>query len=173
MRKTVLILGLALGFIMFIQAFIVYGLFSAAGDENNASAAAAGLLVVILWVLACAFVIPLPLVSTFAFVLAGLLAVLVGGQSDYTDMWFWGSVGLFLALLSFFGWHGKVKDRREKARETAAQAERDARYEALLTNKESQNAGVPCHSCGNMNPAGTRYCGNCGSALLANQSGTA
>lgn len=163
MRIAVLILGLLLGLLMFIQTVLVGTLSSAAGNEANTQAGAVGFFVAILWLVACAFVLPFPLVSVIGFAVAALFSFGAAATSDYRDMYVWGTVGLILMLLSFVGWRGKVKDRKAKAAERTTQVERDARYEALLMAQQSQDTSCP--ACGQLNPVGVRFCGNCGTKL--------
>src|SRR5690242_12484535 len=130
MRITVLILGLLLGLVMFLQTVVVYALGSAAHDTNHAQAAAIGIVMALLWLVACAFVLPLPLVSVVAFALAAVFGF--AASKNFPDLAIWGGASLVLMALSFFGWRGKVKNRRRARAKEAAEAERDARYEALL-----------------------------------------
>lgn len=184
MRITVLILGLLLGAIMFIQTVLVAGLSSAGGDKATSDAGSIGGVVALLWLIACAFVIPFPLVSVVSFALSALFAFGAAATSDYRDMYIWGSVAVVLMILSFFGWLGKRKERRAKRAELATQTARDARYETLLTAHQQVSAGAasasnvlapgtPCHACGALNPVGTRFCGSCGANLAANQPSSA
>ena len=70
MRLAVLIIGLLLGLLMFLQTFIVYGLSDVVNDETNNEAAAIGVLMALLWLVACALVIAFPMVSVILFGLA-------------------------------------------------------------------------------------------------------
>lgn len=178
MRLAVLIIGLLLGLLMFIQTVLVGALSSAGGSDANAQAAASGFLAAILWLIACAFVIPFPLVSVVAFAIAALFSFGAAARSDYEDQYIWGIVALILMSLSFLGWMGKRRERRTAKAEKLAQADRDARYEQLLVRQQTQSReqavpGVVCHACGTVSPTGTRFCGNCGANLAANQPGTA
>lgn len=126
MRIAVLILGLLLGLLMFFQTFLVYALSGATDDPRSGEAGAIGILMAVIWLLACALVIPLPFISMLLFIAAGALGFSMSG--DFADLGVWGGVSLFLAILSFFGWIGKRKaDRRERRRdewmqETASQS---------------------------------------------------
>ena len=51
----------------------------------------------------------------------------------------WGVVSLVLAVLSFFGWRGMRKARREQKAERQCQLDRDARLEALLHQQGGQD----------------------------------
>ncbi len=116
MRIAVMIIGLLLGALMFVQTFLVTALSNAANDEASSQAGAVGLLMALLWLVACAVVIPLPRVAMGIFVVAGLLGFAASG--GFPDLAFWGGVSLFLAVLSFFGWRGKRRaDLKERLRD--------------------------------------------------------
>ena len=55
MRVAVLIIGLLLGLLMFLQSVLVYGL-SDATNADDTDAMAVGVMVALLWLIACAFV---------------------------------------------------------------------------------------------------------------------
>lgn len=133
MRVTVLILSLLLGAVMFVQTFLVYGLSSAVDDQSSSQSGAVGLLMSLLWLVAAAFVIPLPIVSVIAFVIAGLFGFAASG--DFSDLAMWGGISLVLALLSLFGWRGKRKGDLEARREKIRQLERDERLEEMLRGR--------------------------------------
>jgi hypothetical protein len=114
-RIAVLILGLILGAIMFLQTSLVAGLSGVAGDEATNTAGGGGIIMALLWLIGCALVIPIPLVSVAAFVLAGIIGFAF--SADFPDLAAWGGVSLVLAVLSFIGWWGKRRgERREAAR---------------------------------------------------------
>ena len=136
MRITVLILGLLLGLLMFIQTMLVYGLSSAGNDEASAQAGAVGVLMALLWLVACAFVLPFPLVSVIAFVLAGLFGFAASGE--FADLGYWGGASLVLAVLAFLGWRGKRKQDREARAEKARQADRDRMLEQMMTQRATE-----------------------------------
>lgn len=166
MRVAVLILGLIAGLLMFLQTLIVYAGSSVAEQENMQGAAVVGVLMALFWLIACAFVIPLPIVSVVLFTLAGLLGFMASG--DFPDLGWWGGISLVLAVLSLLGWMGKRKERRLFKVEREQQEARDARLEALLQQQaQTTTASTVCPSCSRANPAGTRFCGNCGTALVA------
>jgi hypothetical protein len=133
MRITVLILTLILGAIMSAQTFLVYGLSSAVNDQGTSESGAVGLMMALLWLVAAAFVIPRPIVSVIAFVIAGLFGFAASG--DFPDLAVWGGISLALALLSFFGWRGKRKDDLEARREKARQLERDQLMEEMMRER--------------------------------------
>lgn len=169
MRVTVLIIGLVLGVIMFLQTFLVNVLGQAGQDEASEQSGAVGLGMAFLWLIACGFVIPLPMVSVILFVLAGLLGFAASG--DFPDLAIWGGVSLALAALSLLGWRGKRKERRVFNLEKRRNEERDGRMEQLLQQRAESTQGgghIACPSCQGANPPGTRFCGICGTALLVN-----
>ncbi len=119
---------------------------------------------------------PFPLFSAIVFMLAGVIAIPMGATSEYKDLIIWGSVSLALAVMAFFGWRGKRRDKREQVAERQRTMERDERLEALLTQQRStpavsQSPSIPpwkqlqCPQCGKRWPDGTRFCGDCGSTL--------
>jgi zinc-ribbon domain len=146
----------------------------------------------LMWLVACALVIPIPLVSTIVFGLAGLIGFGAGASSKFTDLTIWGVASLILAAFSFFGWIGKRKTaRREReAREQmaahAAQLQL-ATHAALLAAQTSAAGAAPpqpsptelpsgserCVACGAQNPPGSRFCAACGSAIMPTAGGFA
>ncbi len=116
MRIAVLIIGLLLGAILFIQSFLGNALSSATDQEGMQESTSVGLLVALMWLVACALVIAAPRIAMFIFIAAGLLAFAASG--DFPDLAYWGGVSLFLAVLSFFGWRGKRRsDIKERTRD--------------------------------------------------------
>src|SRR4051794_19130195 len=98
MRIAVLILGLVLGGIMFFQTFLVTSLSGLSKTPGATySAGSTGLVMAILWLIAVALVIPVPLVSVIAFVLAGILGY--ANSTHFPDLAVWGGASLVLALL--------------------------------------------------------------------------
>lgn len=166
MRVTVLIIGLLLGAVMFVQTFLV-NLLGQAGDQQGVEqAGAVGLMMSLLWLIACAFVLPLPFVSVVMFLISGVVGF--ASSAEFPDLAVWGGISLVLAALSFFGWLGKRKERRQFKIERARQEERDARMETILHQQSRTVAPETiCPSCNRTNAAGTRFCGNCGTALSA------
>lgn len=79
------------------------------------------MLMALIWLVACGLVIPLPMIAMNLFLVAGLIGVASAGPLDFPDLAIWGVVSFVLALFSFFGWRGKVKQqRREEARDAVA-----------------------------------------------------
>jgi len=128
MRVAVLIIGLLLGLAMFLQTLIVFAGSSATEQEDLAGSAAIGVLMAVLWLIACALVIGFPMVSVVLFAIAGIFGLLAASTSEFTDLYMWAVVSFALALMSWFGWRGKRKADRK-------QAERDARMDALLSHR--------------------------------------
>jgi hypothetical protein len=118
MRIAVLILGLILGAVMVFQTLLVTGLSGAVGDEATSTAGVGGILMALLWLIGCALVIPLPLVSTVLFSAAGVIGFALA--ANFPDLAYWGAASLILAALSLIGWYGK---RRGEKREAARHAE--------------------------------------------------
>lgn len=182
MRLAVLIIGLLLGLLMFFQTFIVYALSGLGDDETNTGAAAVGIAMALLWLAACAFVLPFPMVSVLLFGLAALFGFMAGLTSDFVDLTIWGGMSAGLAFLSFLGWMGKRKARREIRAERQHQIERDERLEELLRQQRrpvrhtenmlaaatvSPRATFPnfCPSCKHRSDPGAKFCADCGTTL--------
>jgi hypothetical protein len=158
MRIAILILGLILGAFMFFQTFLVYALSGVARDSGTGAAGAIGLFMALLWLVACALVIPIPLVSAVVFAVAGVLGFAM--SSDFPDLAYWGGASIILAVLSVIGWFTK---RRGTRRQEAREAQRHA--ELVASVSRSAPASVSCPSCGTWNTQGTKYCSECGTAL--------
>jgi hypothetical protein len=184
MRIAVLIIGLLLGLLMFLQTVLVYAGASATEQDDLAGAAAVGVFMALLWLVACALVIAFPMISVVLFVLAGVFGFAAGASSDFADLPIWGGVSLVLAAMSFFGWRGKKRSASEAAAERQRQFERDERLESLIREQRSHpvaspaqqpmsvSGGAParqnfCTSCGARNEPGSRFCGECGVAMAS------
>src|SRR4051794_14869328 len=115
MRIAVLILGLILGVIMFFETLLASGISGATDDRVTGNAGTAGLAMAFLWLVAVALVIPLPLASVAAFVIAGIVG-LTTATGIYKDLAVWGGVSLVLAFLSLIGWWGKRRGERREAK---------------------------------------------------------
>ncbi len=113
MRVATTILSLALMLLVGAQscAATVGGVLDQ--DPGLMNDAPIGFLVAFLFLVGGAFAFGLPLVSLIVFVVAGLLALLVGTTSEFSDLAFWGVVSFVLAGLSFFGM--REKRRRSQA----------------------------------------------------------
>lgn len=137
MRVAVLIIGLLLGLVMFLQTVVVYAASSATEKDDLAASAAIGVLMAIMWLVACALVIGFPMVSVVLFTLAGIFGILSASTAEFSDLYVWGSISFVLAAMAWFGWRGKKAARREELAERQRQLDRDARLEALLTDRST------------------------------------
>lgn len=166
MRVGAMVVGILLAIWTFLEATVIGGFENAAGSEENL--AGGGGLVSILCGLAAIMVLAIPLFSAILFGLASLASFVVAGQG-YENHYLYGSITALLAVMAFFGWLGKRKERRQFRIERARQEERDARMEQLLQQQARMQASaqIQCPSCNRFNPAETRFCGNCGAALSA------
>lgn len=163
MRIAVLILGLVLGALMFVQTFLVYALSGVAQRAETGGAGAVGLFMALLWLVACALVIPVPLASAVVFVVAGILGFAVSG--DFPDLAVWGGVSVILAALSLIGWFAK---RRADQRIRAQDLETERRHRELVVSLSRPTiSGIACPSCGETNPQNARFCSECGAALAS------
>jgi len=115
MRIAVLIIGLVLTFGLFIQALTVSALSDAANTEHDGADGAMGILMALIWLVACGLVIPVPRISMLLFVLAGVIGFASAGPLDFPDLAYWGGVSIFLAVMSYFGYRGKRKQQRKEA----------------------------------------------------------
>ncbi|MDF2757925.1 MAG: hypothetical protein K0S99_557 [Thermomicrobiales bacterium] len=139
MRIAVLILTLILMVPLTLQslaAAVGRGLSEGRQAEEFANGYSAGIICAILFLLSGALALPFPLVSCVALAAAALLALFGAATSPFTDLYFYMVCAAALSVLSFFGWLGKRRDRRRERLREQAQAERDARYEALLAAQQ-------------------------------------
>ncbi|HEX5499750.1 MAG TPA: hypothetical protein VFX03_11000, partial [Thermomicrobiales bacterium] len=165
MRIATLILGLILGAFLFVQTFLVYALSGAINDQATSGAGALGLLMALMWLVACALVIPVPLLSTVIFGLSGLIGLGAGAGSKFADLTIWGVAGLLLAAFSFFGWIGKRKSarrERETREQMAAQSAQlqFATHAALLAAQTSAGVAQPQPVASPL-PSGAERCAAC------------
>lgn len=184
MRFVVLILGLLLGALMFVQTFAVYALSGVANDERTSQAGAVGLFMALIWLVASALVLAAPFLSTLAFALAGLLGL--SAATTFPDLEIWGGASVVLSGMSLLAWIAKRRTARRETRRQALEAQRhsellaavsssplavDAAFRlddpgvSLLPPGDAQD--VRCSSCGAANRQGSRFCGDCGAALGA------
>lgn len=103
MRTAVLIIVLCVTMIVLLQSCMV-SIGGSLGDNRDlAGGGAVGVLIAFMFVLGAAFVLNLPKVSGVIFTLAGLLGLLVGFQSEFSDMKVWGGLAIVLAVMAFVG----------------------------------------------------------------------
>ena len=116
MRIAVLILGLILGGVMVTQAVVVATLSDLVNDPLGADAGNVGLLMALLWLIAIAFVLGVPVVSILAFSAAAALGITtdVVVREQVTEVALWGALSAVLAVLSVGGlWEKLCADARE------------------------------------------------------------
>lgn len=122
MRIAVLIIGLVLMLGLFFQSLTINVLGDVANDEDISGAGAIGVFVALLWLIAIAVVIPKPRISVGIFVAGGLLALLGGTTTEFSDLIIWAVISFFLAVLSYFGYRGKRKlELKEATRDAQLQ----------------------------------------------------
>lgn len=108
------ILSLVLGCIILFQSCAV-GVGGAIFDEESAvQGSSAGMLVGLIFFIGGAFSFALPKVSMVAMIIAGILGIIAGTTTVYSDMTVWGVVALIIAVLNFFA------GRKKKAQEDTA-----------------------------------------------------
>lgn len=112
MRIATLILGLVLMCVVGLQSCAVYVGGSALEEQATVEGGALGIFLALLFLLGAAFVLFFPWVSLVAFVLAGIVGLLGGSSTDFTDLSIWGVVGFVLAGFSLLG----VREKRKRAR---------------------------------------------------------
>jgi len=85
--------------------------------EELEGAGGIGLFAALLWLVAAAFVLSKPRVSMWVFGVAGLLCLLGGATSEFTDLWGWAVASFAFAAMSWRGIKEKVdKDAEERSR---------------------------------------------------------
>ena len=109
-----MIISLVLTVIVLAQSCAVNFGGSVGKNEMAQQGGAVGILVALLFLVGGAFALGILLVSIVAFVLAALLAFAAAATTAFTDLTIWGFVGLILAVMSFFGYLGKRRERAER-----------------------------------------------------------
>lgn len=144
MRLVVLIIGLLLGLLMFLQTFLVNVLGQAARDKATEQAGAVGVAAALLWLLACAFVMPWPLVSVGSFLLAASLSFSVSG--DFPDQLYWGHRGAHLGcvLVPWLAWEGPGPANQSGRTSAASRARCSLRGVAHGTGVPAPGRAVSC-----------------------------
>ncbi len=175
MRIAILVVGILLWFVAFLQVTIVGNLSDFANDDSTRNSAALGWFGLMLWLFAVIVVIPWPRVAMIAFFLAA--ALMFGGASNFPDLGFWGTVAVVLGILSYVG-------LRQKRKKDQKEAERDAMMAQMLKAQQTM-AGVMtaplsfaaapqpmplatsshlCPACQERVLASQRFCPGCGTA---------
>jgi hypothetical protein len=189
MRVGAMVVGILFAIWTFFEALLVGGL---SGDNEEMSAAAGlGLGASFFVGIAAVLVLAIPLVSSILFAIGSGLSF-GAGAGGYENHYLYGIIFAALAVMAFFGWIGKRNARRRERVKEQVQAERDARYEALLTAQTRQaqqpspqiidvpsatraraepvplsTRGNYCTSCGHQNATGTKFCAECGNPMSA------
>jgi hypothetical protein len=109
MRVALTILSLVLMLLVGLQSCTLAVGASLSSDENLAGGAAVGLLMTLLFLLGGAFAVGYPLVSLVACAFAGLLGLVAGSTTAFSDLSFWAIVSFVLAVLSYLGMREKRK----------------------------------------------------------------
>lgn len=121
-RIAVLIIGVVFAVLLLPLMSWFYEMGLAVGDESGAREVLVGMIMLVMWLIACGFVLFRPLVSAVVFVLAGILGFATGGGFPIVDPWAGPAISIVLAGLSFLGWDRK-KERRTFVIERARQEE--------------------------------------------------
>lgn len=129
MRIAVLVIGLILTIFLFVQSALVTGLSNASGHKETQQSGSFGILMAVIWIVACGLVIPVPRVSMILFAVAALFGFVFSGQ--FSDLKIWAVVSLVLALFSYFGYRGKRKA-------DAKEAERDAMFRTMASTQATK-----------------------------------
>lgn len=122
-RIAVLVTGVVLVVLLLPLTYLFYGLSQGMDDESSVQATTIGMIMLVLWLIACAFVLSRPLVSALVFALAGMLGFAMDGGFPIVDPWVGPGISLVLAGLSFLGWGGR-EERRTLTVERTRQADR-------------------------------------------------
>jgi hypothetical protein len=115
LRIATMILGLILMVIVGLQSCAVSFGGAIAQQQKAEEGGAIGIFIALLFLVGSAFALAFPLVSLVAFLLGGLFGLAAGATTPFEDLTIWGIVSLVLAILSFFGWREKRKQRAESA----------------------------------------------------------
>jgi hypothetical protein len=110
MRIATLIIGLVLMLGVFVQSLIAAAGGSLASDKDLQNAAAWGILVALGYLVGSALVVAKPRFSMWTFATVGLIGILAGATSAFSDLIVWGSIALILAAVS---WRGSIEKRRK------------------------------------------------------------
>lgn len=102
MRIAIGIISLIIGCVMSAQSFILYMGSAIFNDQATGQSSAGGLFIAFLYFIGGAFAFKLPKVAMFFLAFAGLLGIITGTSSDFSDLTMWGVIALILAVLSFF-----------------------------------------------------------------------
>jgi hypothetical protein len=137
MRVTVLILGLALSFVVFLHTCSVLGLSGIFAGDPSQLGARSGILMAALLIMGGAFAFSFPRVSIASFLLATLAGI---GRStrpeDSPDLKFWCVFSFALAALSVYNHRRILLEVEHNAMLQAEEAERHAELLAALRGED-------------------------------------
>ena len=169
MRIAVLVIGLALGIIVFIQSCSV-GLVSGVGEEvatitgneelveeakELGTAAGGGILMGLFAIAGAGFALKMPRTAFVLFALAALIGIPTGLTSEFGDLAVWGFLLLVPMALSYFS---QDRTRRWPFRDAAVALGPRKSLGALPRNF--------CPQCGGTLVEGSKYCSHCGAEIL-------
>jgi hypothetical protein len=112
MRIAVTIISLLLMVVIGFQSCAAALSGGLGSDRATSAAGGIGFIVALLFLVAGAFALAFPMVSIVFFTVAGIMAIIAGLSSHFSDLSIWGFVALILAGMSFFGWREKRKRRK-------------------------------------------------------------
>jgi hypothetical protein len=118
MRLAFTILGIILGAISFIQAFLIASISGAIGQTKTTEEGSALIFIALAAIVASGILYKFPRASMIIYLIAGGIAL--AGATVIPDMRLWGGVWLFFAVMAFFGIGEK---RRSEIRKDAKQKE--------------------------------------------------
>lgn len=103
MRTAVLIISLVLAIVVGFQSCAVSFGASMLADEELDGASAIGLLVMIAFIIGGAFALNKPHISKITLIIAGVLGLIGGLGSEFSDLTIWALIAFALAYMSHKG----------------------------------------------------------------------
>ncbi|MCC6945491.1 MAG: zinc ribbon domain-containing protein [Thermomicrobiales bacterium] len=182
MRIAILIVGLLLWIIAFVQITLVANLAEWADANDTQTAAGLGFVGLISWLVALIIVLPWPRAAMWLFLVAGGLMLL--GSGDFGDLAVWGSIAILLGVFSYVG-------LRQKRKKDAKESERDAMFAQMVAHQQTMASvmsaplvaapaaaspipvtgeSVTCTECGQPIATASAFCPSCGAKQVPTDS---
>ena len=127
MRIFLTVFALFTGMMATVHVFVMFVVGGFSRSSSIGNGVGTGLLMLVLWGVATALVYPYPRQALIPFAIAGLLGILGGQNSPFSDLTLWGITAIVFAGLSYYATREKEQaDLVHRAREQESEELREA-----------------------------------------------
>lgn len=134
MRVGAMVVGILFAIWTFFEALLIGGLGSMGEDEDIQALAGGGLFASLFIGVGAVLVLSVPQVSLVLFAIGGVISY-ISAAGGYSNHWVYGTIFFGLAIMAYFGWRGKKRDKLEKDTQ-------NQRFEYLLASQGSDGGGM-------------------------------